>query len=65
MSPVVETFVELARRYSHAVRHSDRMAAQGNRNQVEDAISKKQEIEQEVEQHFLLIRAPSWLRGRR
>jgi hypothetical protein len=61
-SPVVETFIEFARQYSHAVRHSDRMSAQGNRDQIDDAISRKQEIERQVEEHLALIRTPPFLR---
>lgn len=58
MPTVVEAFIEFARRYSHAQRRAERMGAQGNRNEIEDAISQKQEIEQEVAECFLLVRAP-------
>ncbi|HEY2010552.1 MAG TPA: hypothetical protein VGH23_16300 [Rhizomicrobium sp.] len=56
MPPVVEAFVELARRYVRAERHYDNMAATGNRDRVDDALSSKQELEEKVCQHFMLVR---------
>jgi hypothetical protein len=64
VTPLVETFIELARRYSIAVRHSDRMAAQGSRDQMDDALAGKQEIEAQVEEHMMLLKRPEWLRSR-
>lgn len=58
-TPVVEAFIEFARRYSHAVRYSDRMGAQGSRDQIDEAISRKQEIEHEVSECLALVRMPS------
>lgn len=65
MTPLVEAFIEYARRYSIAVRRSERMGAQGSRDQIDDALAGKQEIEAEVEEHMQLVKRPEWLRPSR
>jgi hypothetical protein len=65
MPPVVEAFIEFARLYSHAVRFSDRMGAQGNRDQRDEALARKQEIEAEVQDHMTLTKTPEFMRGGR
>lgn len=58
MTPAVEAFRHLAKRYSRARRRADEMAAQGNRDQIDDAIGNVQEIEAEVSECFVLVRRP-------
>jgi hypothetical protein len=58
MTPVVEVFRYFASRYSRARRDADRMGAQGNRDQIDDAIGNVQEIENEVGECFVLVRRP-------
>jgi hypothetical protein len=40
------------------------MAAQGSRDQMDDALAGKQEIEAQVEEHMMLLKRPEWLRSR-
>lgn len=54
----VEAFRELARRYSRCCRRYDRMAAQGSRDQVDEALTKKQELENEFAECFVMRRVP-------
>jgi len=58
MSPAVEAFRELARRYSIAVRIKERVAAQGKREELDEAISLCQDIENEFSDCFVLVRTP-------
>lgn len=58
MTPVVEAFRYFAHRFSRAERKAERMGAQGNRDQIDDAIGDVQEIENEVSECFVLVRRP-------
>ncbi len=62
-NPVVRAFIILANRYSAAVRHKDRVEVQGG--DLDDAISKKQAVENEAAECFSLLREPSKMGARR
>lgn len=65
MTPVVEAFRYFAGRYSKARRVADQMGAQGNRDQIDDAIGNVQEIENEVGECFILVRRPEKMESHR
>lgn len=65
MTPAVEAFIHCSRRYEQARRFSDRVGAQGNRAEIENAIAAKQEVEQEISECFVLVRRPPSMGGAR
>lgn len=62
-NPVVKAFVHLANRYSAAVRNKDRVEVQGG--DLDDAISRKQAVENEAAECFVLLRDPENMGQRR
>ncbi len=58
MTPAVEAFRWFARRYSRAVRTQERLGAQGNRDQIDEAIGDVQEIENHFAKCFVFVRRP-------
>lgn len=65
MSPLVEAFRDVARRYSIAVRRQERAGVSGTVEQRDAALDDVRAIESEVEQHFALTSMPRHLEQKR
>ena len=65
MTPTFEAFRHFSQIWNRACHRYDHVAAQGNRDEIENALAAKQDVEREVSESFILVRRPENMGAKR